>query len=64
MLDVVKKSLKLIDYLLLLAAVWMFSSFDYDNLSFINKVYIVSFTFWLVMLIVRIYVVYRGGRIK
>ena len=61
LIDAIKKSLKPFDYVLLLIAVWMFSSFDYNDLRFTDKIYIVSFGIWLVLLVVRTYVYYQGG---
>lgn len=60
MLEAAKKCLGFFDYILLIAAVYMFSHFDYSNLDVIEIVYIVSFTLWIIMLTVRIYITYKG----
>ena len=64
MLKIIKDSLKLFDYFILLAAAIMFSNFDYGNLSIVDKIYIVSFVIWIVLLAVRIYIINQGGRNK
>ncbi len=60
MLESVKKCLGFFDYILLIAAVYMFSHFDYSNLDIVEIVYIVSFTLWFCMLAFRIYITYKG----
>ncbi|MBR6014099.1 MAG: hypothetical protein IK062_10020 [Selenomonadaceae bacterium] len=60
MLEAAKKCLGFFDYILLIAAVYMFSHFDYSNLDIVEIVYIVSFTLWIIMLTVRIYITYKG----
>lgn len=59
MLELLKRSMNFLDVLILVAAVYMFSNFDYSNLSTMNIVYIVVFVLWLIMLVVRIFVVYK-----
>ena len=60
MLESVKKCLGFFDYILLIAAVYMFSHFDYSNLDIVEIVYIISFTLWIGMLAFRIYITYKG----
>ena len=60
LLDVIKKSLKPFDYLILIAALIMFTNFDYNNLNLIDKIYIATFVIWFIMLAVRVYIIYRG----
>ena len=62
MLNAIKKSLKPFDYILLIVAVWMFSKFNYSDLSTIDIIYIVSFTIWFIMLVVRTNIYYQGGK--
>lgn len=64
MLDVIKNTVGILDWLLLIAAVCLFSNFDYSNLSTMNIIYIVTFILWFVMLCTRIIIVYRGGKKK
>ena len=58
--DAIKKCLGKFDYLLLIAAVYMFSHMDYSNLDIVQIVYIVSFTLWIIMLGIRIRITYKG----
>lgn len=62
MLDAIKKSLKPFDYILLIIAVWMFSHFNYSDLSTVDIVYMVTFTIWFIMLVVRTNIYYQGGK--
>lgn len=56
-----KKSLNLLDWLILALAVFMFWRMDYANLTFMNKIYLASFGLWLIMLGVRLYIIYKNG---
>jgi len=51
--------MNIIDVLILAAAAFLLTSYDYSNLSTLNIVYIVSFVLWLIMLAARIYIVYK-----
>ena len=55
------KTQKILDAVIIAAAVFVFSSLDYDNLRTMDYIYIVSFGFWLVMFIVRIYLMHKRG---
>jgi len=59
LLEILKKAMNLIDVLILAAAAFLLTSYDYSNLSTLNIVYIVSFVLWLIMLAARIYIVYK-----
>jgi len=59
LLEILKKSMNIIDVLILAAAAFLLTSYDYSNLSTLNIVYIVSFVLWLIMLAARIYIVYK-----
>lgn len=61
MVSFLKKSLNLLDWLILVLAVFMFWRMDYENLTFLNKIYLASFGLWLIMLGVRIYIIYKNG---
>lgn len=61
MISFLKKSLNLLDWLILALAVFMFWRMDYANLTFLNKIYLASFGLWLVMLGVRLYIIYKNG---
>ena len=58
--NVIKKSLDKFDYVLIIAAVYMFTHMDFANLDIVEIVYIVSFTVWIIMLIIRIGINYKG----
>ena len=60
MLKVIQKSLGKLDYVLLIAAVFLFTHFDYSNLATSDIIYIVTFALWFVMLAVRIFIVFKN----
>ncbi|MBQ7704648.1 MAG: hypothetical protein IJT73_04355 [Selenomonadaceae bacterium] len=64
MLEVLKKSLNILDVLILAVAAYVFFNFDYENLSTSDKIYIVGFGLWVIMLVIRIYIIYKnnGGK--
>ena len=64
MLEILKKSFDKFDGLIILAAVFLFTHFHYDDLSTIDKIYIASFALWSVMKIVRVYITYNNERDK
>lgn len=64
MLDIFKKAFDKFDGLIILAAVFLFIHFDYENLSTLDKVYTASFAFWAVTKIIRFYIVYRNEQDK
>jgi len=59
LLDILKKAFDKFDGLIILAAVFLFWHFDYDNLSTMDKIYIASFAFWSVTKIIRLYIIYK-----
>ena len=61
MISILKKSLNFLDWLILALAIFMFARMDYENLTFLNKIYLASFGLWFVMLGVRIYIIYKNG---
>ena len=63
-IETIKKSLKPVDYLILIAAIILFAGFDYDNLEITDKIYIVTFVIWFLLLSVRIYIIHQGGNQK
>ena len=58
--DFLKKAFDKFDILIILAAVFLFGNFDYENLSTLDKIYIASFAAWGVMKIIRIYILYKN----
>ena len=61
-MNILKKAFDKVDGLIILAAVFLFSNFDYDNLSLLDKIYGASFTFWAIMKLIRLYIVYKNER--
>ncbi len=62
MLELLKKAFDKFDALIILAAVFLFVHFDYDNLSLLDKIYIASFAFWSVTKIIRLYIIYNNDK--
>ena len=62
MLKIIKKAFDKFDVLIILAAVFLFIHFDYDNLSLLDKIYIASFAFWTVTKFIRIYIVFKNEK--
>ena len=62
MIEIFKKAFDKFDGLIILAAIFLFSHFDYDNLSTLDKIYIASFAFWTVTKLIRLYIVYRNEK--
>lgn len=62
MLEVFKKAFDKFDGLIILAAIFLFMNFDYDNLSTLDKIYMASFGFWTVTKLIRLYIVYRNEK--
>lgn len=58
MTEILKKVFNKFDGLIILAAVFLFSRFDYDNLSTLDKIYIASFAFWTITKFIQLYIVY------
>jgi len=59
LLEILKKTFDKFDGLIILAAIFLFSHFDYDNLSTLDKIYIASFVAWAVMKGIRVYITYK-----
>ena len=62
MLEILKKAFDKFDALIILAAVFLFIHFDYDNLSLLDKIYIASFAFWSVTKLIRLYIIYNNDK--
>lgn len=60
MLEILKKAFDKFDGLIILAAILLFSHFDYDNLSMLDKIYSASFAFWTVTKLIRLYIIYKN----
>ena len=59
MIELLKKTFDKFDGLIILAAVFLFTHFDYDNLSTLDKIYIASFAAWGVTKLIRLYIIYK-----
>ena len=62
MLELLKKAFDKFDTLIILAAIFLFIHFDYDNLSLLDKIYIASFAFWSVTKLIRLYIIYNNEK--
>lgn len=62
MLKMLRKAFDKFDLLIVLAAILLFSHFDYDNLSMLDKIYSVSFAFWAVTKLIQLYIVYKNEK--
>jgi len=64
MLEVLKKSVGILDGLILAVAAFVFFGMDYENLSTSDKIYIVGFGLWVIMLVIRIFIIYKNTGVK
>ena len=62
MIEILKKAFDKFDALIVLAAIFLFIHFDYDNLSMLDKIYMASFAFWTVTKLIRLYIVYKNEK--
>lgn len=62
MLEIIKKAFDKFDGLIILAAVLLFSHFDFENLSMLDKIYTASFAFWAVTKLIRLYIIYKNEK--
>ena len=60
MAEILRRAFDKMDGLILLAAIFLFVHFDYDNLSLLDKIYMASFAFWTVTKLIRLYIVYKN----
>ncbi len=60
MIEILRKAFDKMDGLIILAAIFLFVHFDYDNLSLLDKIYMASFAFWTVTKLIRLYIVYKN----
>ena len=59
-MEIFRKAFDKFDGLIILAAIFLFVHFDYDNLSLLDKIYMGSFAFWTVTKLIRLYIVYKN----
>jgi len=62
LLEILKKTFDKFDGLIILAAIFLFLHFDYNNLSLLDKIYIASFGFWTVTKFIRMYIIYKNEK--
>ena len=60
MAEILRKAFDKMDGLIILAAIFLFVHFDYDNLSTLDKIYTASFAFWAVTKLIRMYIIYKN----
>ncbi|MBQ1509600.1 MAG: hypothetical protein IIZ54_01700, partial [Selenomonadaceae bacterium] len=56
------KSIKWIDGLILGMAIWILMGIDFHNMSTMDQIYLVTFTIWIVLFVLRLFIVYRKAR--
>ena len=56
------KSIKWIDGLILGMAIWILVGIDFQDMSTTDQVYLVTFTIWIVLFVLRLFIVYRKTR--
>ena len=63
---VLKEILRPFDCLILVAAIFLFATFDYDNLTTVDIIYMTTFGLWFAMLIIRATIMYngKGGNVR
>lgn len=48
------KRIRKLDWFILVAAIWLMATLDYDNLQTIDIAYLVSMALWTVFLVMRV----------
>ena len=56
------KSIKWIDGLILGMAIWILVGIDFHNMSTMDQIYLVTFTIWIILFVLRLFIVYRKTR--
>ncbi|MBQ3970845.1 MAG: hypothetical protein II687_01435 [Selenomonadaceae bacterium] len=56
------KSIKWIDGLILGMAIWILVGIDFHNMSTMDQIYLMTFTIWIVLFVLRLFIVYRKTR--
>ncbi len=59
MIELFKKAMRPLDLLIFVAAFFLFYTMDYDNLGTVEKIYIGTFVIWFLLLLVRLWLLYR-----
>ena len=53
------KSIKWMDAVILAMAIWILTDINFDDLTTINVIYLVTFTIWIVLFMVCLAIVYQ-----
>jgi hypothetical protein len=53
------KPIKMVDWLMIVVAIVLFSTMDYGNMNFVDKAYVVCVAIWVVLLGGRLYIEYQ-----
>lgn len=57
--EVLKKAVSVVDVIIIVAATFLLSHYDFGNLTTANKIFLGAFVLWVLMLFIRIYIVYK-----
>ena len=60
MRQVLKEILRPFDCLIIIAAAFLFATFDYDNLTTVDTIYMITFAVWFALLVIRGVILYNG----
>ena len=55
------KKQKMLDAMIVGVAIFVLGTLDYDNLRTMDYIYLVSFGFWIVTFLIRLYLMYKRG---
>ncbi|MBO6179771.1 MAG: hypothetical protein J6O04_11385 [Selenomonadaceae bacterium] len=62
-----KKTMNVLDVVILLLALWIFHGLDFSNLTVFDKIYVGTFAIWFLLFIIRIIIILKkkfGGNTK
>ncbi|MBR3722890.1 MAG: hypothetical protein IKN12_09015 [Selenomonadaceae bacterium] len=62
-----KKTMNVLDVVILLLALWIFHGLDFSNLTVFDKIYVGTFAIWFLLFIIRIIIILKkkfGGSTK
>ncbi|MBR3621858.1 MAG: hypothetical protein IKN43_00720 [Selenomonadaceae bacterium] len=62
-----KKTMNVLDAVILLLALWIFHGLDFSNLTVFDKIYVGTFAIWFLLFIIRIVIILKkkfGGNTK
>ncbi len=64
LIKLLKKSMSVLDFLIIVVALFMFEKLDYSNLETSDIIYMVAFGLWILMLFVRIFIVKKNDEVE